>query len=629
MPKTAAEVFRDFVRFTGDGLPGEPANAPLPIGDPSSGVHNPGKRDFREAIQGAFDAADAAAGYAASTTGAPLFTTRAAAQGATIPAWANQIMADGQVYQRDADGVALTTAGGVKWSPVGARATARAYGCVGDGIANDHARLTVSINDTRSRGIVLDGEGLTYRIAAQLTAIAGAVENLTLDASALTADLAWDMVAIGFEPVKPLTANALQGTRQINVTAHGYAVGDVLMAYSAMALENATNSVCTHWAEVTAVTANTISLSHALMCNLLVANNAQVQRLPKSAGTRLRNIKVIGSASCPGGIQMTRLYRPHVESCEAVNTEIRGLSLVSCFAPRTGIVRGERCNREGLGYAINVSGCGWAEIGDTWGRQCRHVLAWGAAGITPCVGGTFGSVIGAECLGSVFDTHPGAIGIWQRGGMVIGDMSPLYAAQDAITMQAAGGSIIARITGRPSRHICLIQAFHNAAAFQVMPDIEADVSGDTFDGPGQGVSLNIEWTAGLRSARLRIRGTHSAESAYVKIANGSAIDRLDIDGAAISGARAIFVNQQDSGRVGSLSLRGRFRTTNPDVVAAHVYGPTDTGIGRANIVVSGLDAAGGAYGLRVDNRADAKGAVAAFLSGSAAPSIASGGATIN
>lgn len=42
------EFLRDFVRFTGDGMPGEPVSAPLPVGDPKSGVWNPSKKDFRD-----------------------------------------------------------------------------------------------------------------------------------------------------------------------------------------------------------------------------------------------------------------------------------------------------------------------------------------------------------------------------------------------------------------------------------------------------------------------------------------------------------------------------------------------------------------------------------------------------
>ena len=43
-------VFREFKRYTGDGLPGEPLNAPLPIGDPQSGPHNPKKSEMRAAL---------------------------------------------------------------------------------------------------------------------------------------------------------------------------------------------------------------------------------------------------------------------------------------------------------------------------------------------------------------------------------------------------------------------------------------------------------------------------------------------------------------------------------------------------------------------------------------------------
>lgn len=38
---------REFKRYTGDGLPGEPAGAPLPVGDPASGPHSPKKSGLR------------------------------------------------------------------------------------------------------------------------------------------------------------------------------------------------------------------------------------------------------------------------------------------------------------------------------------------------------------------------------------------------------------------------------------------------------------------------------------------------------------------------------------------------------------------------------------------------------
>jgi len=41
---------REFSRYTGDGKPGAPVNALLPIGDPQSGVHNPKKANLRLAL---------------------------------------------------------------------------------------------------------------------------------------------------------------------------------------------------------------------------------------------------------------------------------------------------------------------------------------------------------------------------------------------------------------------------------------------------------------------------------------------------------------------------------------------------------------------------------------------------
>lgn len=49
-PADINRVFRDHVRFTGDGLPGAPVAAPLPVGSPRSGVHDPSKKDIRDVL---------------------------------------------------------------------------------------------------------------------------------------------------------------------------------------------------------------------------------------------------------------------------------------------------------------------------------------------------------------------------------------------------------------------------------------------------------------------------------------------------------------------------------------------------------------------------------------------------
>lgn len=97
-------VLRDFERYTGDGQPGAPSGAPLPTGDPGSGVHNLRKHDLREvlkaiaqsmgdpsALQEILTEMDAKAGLAMAT---PSYTSRAAAEAAatTLPTGITQIL---------------------------------------------------------------------------------------------------------------------------------------------------------------------------------------------------------------------------------------------------------------------------------------------------------------------------------------------------------------------------------------------------------------------------------------------------------------------------------------------------------------------------------------------------------
>lgn len=70
-------IYREFQRYTGDGKPGEPTNAPLPIGDPSSSAHSPNKAELRAAFVEAFAEVDAAVDQAALYAGM--------AQNAAIP----------------------------------------------------------------------------------------------------------------------------------------------------------------------------------------------------------------------------------------------------------------------------------------------------------------------------------------------------------------------------------------------------------------------------------------------------------------------------------------------------------------------------------------------------------------
>lgn len=61
---TVNRVYREFKRYTGDGLPGEPTGASLPVGDPQSGVHSPKKSELRAALIAVLTEAGVAVGEA-------------------------------------------------------------------------------------------------------------------------------------------------------------------------------------------------------------------------------------------------------------------------------------------------------------------------------------------------------------------------------------------------------------------------------------------------------------------------------------------------------------------------------------------------------------------------------------
>ncbi|GLS87679.1 hypothetical protein GCM10010873_26530 [Cypionkella aquatica] len=69
MAEVVDRALRDFVRYTGDGLPNEPVGHPAPIGDPASGIHNPRKKDMRDALNSIIGLAEASTGALSDLAG--------------------------------------------------------------------------------------------------------------------------------------------------------------------------------------------------------------------------------------------------------------------------------------------------------------------------------------------------------------------------------------------------------------------------------------------------------------------------------------------------------------------------------------------------------------------------------
>jgi len=212
-------IFREFNRFTGDGLPNPPTNAPLPVGDPQSGVYHPKKAELRgvfgglateleegiATVEGAIPAIEAAknealAEVAASTEEAeaaaelaiqaadqaavvgagdvPTYPSRALAMASNIPAARTYIMTAGYeaagdggraLYKRTpapspAEAWHFQSADGAWWELSEASPNVKMFGAKGDNSANDSAATQAALDFIFARGGTLHFTAGTYRV---------------------------------------------------------------------------------------------------------------------------------------------------------------------------------------------------------------------------------------------------------------------------------------------------------------------------------------------------------------------------------------------------------------------------------------------------------------------------------
>lgn len=195
MPFNPDLEFRESNRFTGDGLPGEPSNAPLPFGDPTSGAYHVPKRAFREfggriedAILTAEGIREYVEGIAAdiiSATEVPIFSTVTAVTGYDVPDGMNVIFITGLTtagdggayYKRNGSSThpyRFTDGGGGIWepttdpAPMSALTGSTAGLSVDIGTGGDFADLQAAY-DALANYIPRGHQGIELRIVSPLT----------------------------------------------------------------------------------------------------------------------------------------------------------------------------------------------------------------------------------------------------------------------------------------------------------------------------------------------------------------------------------------------------------------------------------------------------------------------------
>lgn len=216
---TLNRTFREFRRYTGDGLLPAVSGAALPVGDSSSGAHNPPKSEIRAAfsdveseINGGIADAEAAAVAAAASASAAVssaasaassasdaaslnpalgvnYTTRSSAAATTIPAPIIYLRTSGYAAVADGGGGLYArvgsepshagkfqSVGGAWWELRASPANARQFGAIGDGVANDTAALQAMLDYAAARDVRAYAPAGTYNVpTASLTLGAGVI----------------------------------------------------------------------------------------------------------------------------------------------------------------------------------------------------------------------------------------------------------------------------------------------------------------------------------------------------------------------------------------------------------------------------------------------------------------------
>jgi hypothetical protein len=500
--------------------------------------------------------------------------------------------------------------------PAGEAVFPEHYGCV-DGFGDNATKLDRAVNWARENGLPLDGRGRIYPITTAMTSVPGNVCNMTIDASGLTAESAWEATANEFEASQALTGDTTQGERLFICAGHGYSVGDVVLIQSNKIFETATNGVCSHWGKITSVTTDTFITAESALCNLTVSDSATVKRLPENTNSARLDFKMIGGANCGNGFVPIRFTDIEVKF-SGKNFPNRNLLVQENYRPYISYVRADVSDASGLGYACGLAGNGWARVDLAIGLRCRHVVTTGASDDIPTVGGTVGDVVGNECLSAPLDTHPATLYFTQTG-KTVADLSDEEGDEDGIVWQGVGGEFDVEFLGTTSpRHGVLVQPWFDRSAFGRSPSYHVRARG--VNAADKGVVFDMDACGNIDTIECEVYGKSANEVVYVDI-GPIAFEAIILSGRGRSTAgRAMRIICEATSDLAYVQQSGSWEAAIAE--ASYVFGATDAGSRTTEWSVSLCKSFGGTYGLRAANKVDAI-VGAAFLDGSTGAASAS------
>jgi len=408
-------IFREFNRYTGDGLPGAPSNAPLPIGDPQSGVYHPRKAELRgvlssilidgaairQEVEEAVREAEAARDVAVSAAGTNLvnFASRDSAAEANIPPMISYVLTagyaapgdDGRAFYRKVDTEPthdgkFQSADGAWWELTEMVVTPAMLGAAGDGATNDAAAIQAAIG-ALPKGGILDGHGKTYRVDTSLTLKGDiALQNITFDYSNAPNTTAPLLVAMGSMGASlPAAVAAVAGAQSLAFTGagtSGWAPGDYIWLESTTLWDTGDdNTTMGELHKVKSISGDTVTFYDPILYAMPMAGltGAKVNFIENIT---LQNVTArgngLGATGNHYGMHARFVSNLRVNNCKFTHFDDRNFFIWRCLDPHfTGNYIGHS-NKTSLSYCITFcGGCyGAKAIGNTF-VDARHGVDFG------------------------------------------------------------------------------------------------------------------------------------------------------------------------------------------------------------------------------------------------------------
>ena len=401
--------------------------------------------------------ADAAA---VMSLGVPQYATRAAAQAATVSAQAAQIIVGGLSYRRDSSGMALTTAGGQRWSPSG-QVTFRHFGAQGDGSAEDAASIVSAVNYASSKGETVDGEGLTFRLADTVSLPSNRrvkIRNATFDGTSIQTNGLFttpvlQMLCAAPIAIGPIALDVFVNSNQASmVSVAGLDAGDYVlltsqkkMAETEVEGQTSRHSRAAELLRVKSITGTTVTFWSRSKDRYNVSDTSVLYKVQTSGSVDFEGVTIVGGDV---GLLVQDGFESRYRGCTLINQAARGINEDRCYrTDGDGWIFQSQATEPAFtanaAYGISFTGCQNCSYGSVRSDRLRHTVTTGSNGSSRgryvSRGCTLGDVYATNSFSSVVDQHPG--GGFLQVGNVYAEFAENASHLVACQFQGAGGQV--------------------------------------------------------------------------------------------------------------------------------------------------------------------------------------------